>query len=142
VDLKTWTPFPYLDTDWRIDLPRLFRESGAFRPSIDVVRSDDRLMLTAELPGLTADDVEVSLDGDILSIRGEKSDETETEDAERYIAERTFGAFMRQIAVPSGVTADEVDATFEDGVLTVRVDLPEEKADEPKRIPVGTKNGS
>ncbi len=139
MDLKTWTPFPYLDTEWRIDLPRIVRESYAFRPSIDVARTDGELVVTAELPGMTAEDVDVSLDGEILTIAGEKTDEAKTEDDGRYVHERVFGAFRRQVSVPAGVTPDAVKATFENGVLTVRVELPEKETHEPHHIPVGTK---
>lgn len=142
MDLKTWTPFPYLDTEWHIDLPRLVREPYAFRPSIDVVKTDGQLVLTAELPGMTADDVDVALEGDILTVKGQKTDERETEGDDRYIRERTFGSFQRQITVPSGVTPDEIEANFDHGVLTVRIELPDEEALEPQRIPVGAKNGS
>lgn len=142
MDLKTWTPFPYIEGDWHIDLPRFFREPSAFRPSIDVVKEEGQIVLTAELAGMTAEDVEVSLDEDILIVKGEKSEESETEEADRVIRERTYGSFQRQIAVPAGVTADGIEAAFENGVLTVRVKLPEEKVTEPKRIPVGSKNGS
>jgi HSP20 family molecular chaperone IbpA len=53
MDLKTWTPLPYLDKEWRIEFPRFVREVGEFRPSMDVVRTDGQLVLTAELPGMS-----------------------------------------------------------------------------------------
>jgi HSP20 family protein len=139
MDLKTWTPLPYLDKEWRIEFPRFVREVGEFRPSMDVVRTDGQLVLTAELPGMSKDDVEVSLDGDILTIKGEKSDEREISEADRYVHERTFGSFQRRMTVPDGVTVDGIDADFENGVLTVQVALPEDMEVEPKRIPVGAK---
>jgi HSP20 family protein len=139
MDLKTWTPLPYPDKEWRIEFPRFVREVGEFRPSMDVVRTDGQLVLTAELPGMSKDDVEVSLDGDILTIKGEKSDEREISEADRYVHERTFGSFQRRMTVPDGVTVDGIDADFENGVLTVQVALPEDKEVEPKRIPVGAK---
>lgn len=139
MDLKMWTPFPYLDRDWHIDLPRLIREEG-FHPSVDVVNKDGRLVITAELPGMTADDVDVSLESDILTIKGEKSDEREVTEDDRYIHERTFGSFQRRIAVPDGVTPDSINAQFDNGVLTLEVKLPEAKEKEPQKIPVGTGN--
>lgn len=138
--LKEWRAFPYLDADWRFDFPRRAREVAVdFRPLIDVVRSEGELVLTVELPGLTPDDVDVSLDGDILTIKGEKSEEREVDEEDRYVRERLFGRFQRKITVPDGVTAEGINATFENGVLTVRVQLPEEKEIEPKRIPVSTR---
>lgn len=139
MELKVWSPFGELDKEWRFDFPRLLHESFEFRPSIDVVKDDDRLVLTAELPGMTPDDVDVSLDGDILTVKGEKSDEREITEDDRYVSERTFGAFTRRITVPDGVSPDSIDATFANGVLTVEVKLPEEKTAEPRRIPIGAK---
>lgn len=137
--LREWTPFPYLDSDWRLDFPRIVREAVDFRPSIDVVKVDGELVLTAELPGVTPDNVDVSLDGDILTIKGEKTDERGTDEEGRYVHERVFGRFQRKITIPDGVTADDVEATFENGVLKVRITLPEERTYEPQRIPVTAK---
>lgn len=138
MDLKLWAPFTDIDKDWHFDLPRLLGERFGFRPSMDVVKTDGRLVVTAELPGMSPDDVDVSLEGDILTIRGEKSEERKVSEEDRYMHERTFGSFQRRIAVPAGVSADSIEAKFENGVLTVEVSLPEEKTSESKRIPVRT----
>lgn len=138
MDLKMWTPFPYLERDWHLDFPRWIRETEAFRPSIDVVKKDGMLVITAELPGMATDDVDVSLEGDILTIKGEKSDEREVTEDDRYIHERTFGSFQRRITVPDGVTPNSISAKFDNGVLILEVKLPEEKELEPQKIPVGT----
>jgi HSP20 family protein len=137
VELKVWSPFADLEKEWRFDFPRLL--TTEFRPAIDVVRSENEIVLTAELPGLTPDDVDVSLDGDILTIKGEKSDEREISEDDRYVRERSFGSFTRRITVPEGVTAESIEANFDNGVLTVEVKLPEEKMIEPRHIPVGAK---
>lgn len=137
MELKMWTPFADLDKEWRFDFPRLL--TTEFRPAIDIVRSEDEIVLTVELPGMTPEDVDVSLDGDILTIKGEKTDEREVSEDDRYVHERAFGSFTRRIAVPEEVTADAVEANFENGVLTVTVALPEVKTIEPRRIPVETK---
>jgi HSP20 family protein len=137
VELKVWSPFADLEKEWRFDFPRLL--TTEFRPAIDVVRSENEIVLTAELPGMTPDDVDVSLDGDILTIKGEKSDEREISEDDRYVRERSFGSFTRRITVPEGVTAESIEANFDSGVLTVEVKLPEEKMIEPRHIPVGAK---
>jgi HSP20 family protein len=137
VELKVWSPFADLEKEWRFDFPRLL--TTEFRPAIDVVRSENEIVLTAELPGMTPDDVDVSLDGDILTIKGEKSDEREISEDDRYVRERSFGSFTRRITVPEGVTAESIEANFDNGVLTVEVKLPEEKMIEPRHIPVGAK---
>jgi HSP20 family protein len=137
VELKVWSPFADLEKEWRFDFPRFL--STEFRPAIDVVKTEDKIVMTAELPGMTPDDVHVSLDGDILTIKGEKTDEREVAEDDRYVRERTFGSFSRRITVPDGVTADAIEANYENGVLTVTVKLPEEEAVEPRHIPVGAK---
>lgn len=139
MELKTWMPFPYLDKEWGFEFPRLVRESVEFRPSMDVVKTDGKLVLTAELPGIAADDVDVSLDGDILTIKGEKTDERDISESDRFVHERTFGSFLRRMTMPDGVTPDDIEAGFENGVLTITVTIPEQKEAEPRRIPVGTK---
>ena len=139
MDLKVWAPFADFDREWRLDFPRLVREGAEFRPSIDVVRTNGQLVLTAELPGMAAEDVDVVLEGDILTVEGQKSDEREVSDEDHYIHERAFGSFRRRITVPEGVTADDVSADFAEGVLTVSVSIPDEKIEEPRRIPVGAK---
>jgi HSP20 family protein len=137
VELKVWSPFADLEKEWRFDFPRLL--TTEFRPAIDVVKTEDQIVLTAELPGMTPDDVDVSLDGDMLIIKGEKADEREITEDDRFVRERTFGSFTRRITVPDGVTADSIEATFDNGVLTVEVKLPAERTMEPRHIPVGAK---
>lgn len=137
MDLKIWNPFLDLEREWRLDSPRFFGEGLAgFRPTLDVVRGDGELTITAELPGMDPDDVEVTLDDTSLTISGEKSDEREVSDDDRYVCERTFGRFQRRIAMPEGVSADKIAANYDKGVLTVKVTLPEERAIEPRTIPV------
>lgn len=138
MDLKIWAPFDDVDKEWRFEIPRLLREASGFRPSMDVVKTDGHMVVTAELPGISSDDVEVSLDGDILTIKGEKHEEKEVSEDDRYIHERSYGSFQRRITVPDGISADAIEANFDNGVLTVEVALPEEKPAESKRIPVST----
>lgn len=138
MDLKIWAPFVDVDKEWRFEIPRLLREASGFRPSMDVVKTDGQMVVTAELPGISSDDVEVSLDGDILTIKGEKHEEKEVSEDDRYIHERSYGFFQRRITVPDGISADAIEASFDNGVLTVEVALPEEKPAESKRIPVST----
>jgi HSP20 family protein len=142
MELKLWSPLFDIDKEWRFDFPGIFHEAEGFRPSVDVVRTDGKLVMTAELPGIEPENVEVTLEGGVLTIKGEKSEETEIEEKNRYIHERSFGAFQRRIGVPDDVTAEDVAADFENGVLKVQINLPEEKTGEPHRIPVGVKAAS
>lgn len=139
MELRTWTPFFDLEKDWRFfDFPRMARELTGleFRPSIDVVREENGLVVTAELPGIEPDDIDVSLDNGILTIRGEKSEKKEISEDDRYLRERSYGRFLRRITLPEGIEADTMKATYDNGVLVIRVAVPEEKVDEPRHIPV------
>jgi HSP20 family protein len=142
MELKLWKPFFDLDREWRaFDLPRLTAEMTgfAFRPSIDLVKADGELVVTAELPGIDPEEVEVTLADDILTIKGEKTEEKETTEDDRYLHERSYGTFQRRIALPSGTSADKMTAHYDKGVLTVHVTLPEEAKPEAQKIPVQVK---
>jgi len=86
-------------------------------PSVEVVQSDKDIRVSAELPGLDEKDVEVLVDDDVLTIRGEKR--SETQDKERRFTERTYGRFERVIPLPFAVEEDKAEASFTNGVLTV-----------------------
>lgn len=103
-------------------------------PSADVSEHDDRITVRIELPGVRSEDVGVSIHGNLLTVSGEKKEEREDKGEGRYHSERRYGAFRRDIHLPSGVDTDKVEATCRDGVLTVT--LP--KADQAiaKRIEV------
>jgi HSP20 family protein len=145
MELKLWSPFFDLDKEWRLfDFPRIAREMTgiAFRPSVDLVKKDGELIVTVELPGIDPENVEVSLDDDILTIRGEKTEEREISEDDRYLHERSYGKFQRRIPLPDGISADKVSADYDKGVLTVSVTLPEEATPEPRHIPVEVKASS
>jgi len=101
-------------------------------PSVNVSETENAVRVTADLPGMDVEDVEVTLEGDALVITGEKVDEKEEKDEKRqwYRRERTSGAFRRVILLPSDVDFDHVEATFAKGVL--RVEMPR-IVDESKR---------
>lgn len=145
MELKTWTPFFDLEKDWRFfDFPRMARELTGleFRPSMDVVRDEGELVVTAELPGIESDDIDVSLDNGILTIKGEKSETKEISENDRYLRERSYGKFLRRITLPEEMDADTMKATYDNGVLVIRVAIPEERVDEPRHIPVEVNGGS
>jgi HSP20 family protein len=138
LELKLWSPFLDLEKEWHLDFPRFGREfvGAGFRPSIDVVKKDGELVVTAEIPGLVPDDIDITIEDDILTIKGEKAEEKEITEENRYVHERSYGAFQRRIPLPEGTSPDKMKATYDKGVLTVHVTLPEEKASEPRHIPV------
>ncbi len=139
MELKLWSPVFDIDKDWRFEFPRWLSEGTfEFRPSVDVVRHEGELVITAELPGMTVEDVDVTLEEDVLTIKGEKTEEKKIDEEDHYVHERTYGKFSRRIAMPSGVSADKIAADFDKGILTIKVTLPEEKKLEPHTIPVKT----
>ena len=102
------------------------RPAGLWTPRTNVTEADDRLTITAELPGLEAKDVDVSISGDMLTIKGEKRQEKEEKDENHHVVERTYGAFSRMVRLPAPVAADKIKASFKNGVLTVNLPKTEE----------------
>ncbi len=106
-------------------------------PSIEAVETDKDVRVSAELPGMDENDVEVLVDEDVLTIRGEKK--AETEDKERRVSERYYGRFERIIPLPFAVEQDKIAASFNNGVLTVTLPKSEKAQEKAKRIPVNAK---
>ncbi|HEX6947310.1 MAG TPA: Hsp20/alpha crystallin family protein [Acidimicrobiia bacterium] len=146
--LELWRPLidleKELNTFFRFPRVRFDDFEFPFRPSIDVAQADGQLIVTAELPGIDpGKDVEVTVDEDYLTIKGEKASETEVDEDNRYVRERRYGKFERRIPVPEGVTADDITAEYAKGVLTVKVALPKttETVEPAKKIEVKVKEG-
>lgn len=118
--LSRWTGMPMVHE----------RMVGTFSPSIDVQETDDEVRITAELPGLERKDVELSFEGNCLMLKGEKSEHKEHKEGMYFSRERYYGSFSRMIPIPCEVHADKIDATFKNGVLSVRMP----KTDEAKRL--------
>ena len=91
----------------------------SFSPKVDVKDTGKEVLVTAELPGLEEKDVEVSLNGDVLTISGEKKEEKEEKGEERYRLERSYGSFRRSFTLPCEIAADKASASFKKGVLSV-----------------------
>lgn len=134
---------PFRDiTSFRDDINRLFsRNFGeangtqTWAPAVDVFDTKDAVILKAELPGLTADDVDVEIDDNVLTVSGERTFADKVEDGHYYRLERSYGKFSRSLTLPQGIKADEVSANFANGILEVRVP----KADEvkPRKVAIG-----
>jgi HSP20 family protein len=90
-------------------------------PAIDVFQKDDVLKVHAELPGMKRENVEITIEGDALTISGEKSEASEVNEQDFYRRERSFGRFARRITLPAGAQKDKISAQFKDGVLEVEV---------------------
>lgn len=96
-------------------------QANIVAPRFEVSETDDSLIVEAELPGMDEKDIELTLQDDILTIQGEKKREEETKKKNCYISERSYGKFRRSLQLGSGVNADQVDASFKKGILTVTV---------------------
>lgn len=107
-----------------------------FVPDVDVYRTGDDLVISANLPGLRPEDVSVEMAPDAVTISGESKRESEYQDASIYRAERQYGCFCRAIALPDKVKDQEAKATFKDGILTVRAPVAEEAKREGRKIAV------
>ena len=108
--------------------------NGKVGLAVDVVENEDGYVVKASVPGINPDDVEITFEENVLTIKGEIADEN-TEEGENYhIRERRFGSFGRSVRFPVEVNADEVEAAYENGVLTLNVPKAEEV--KPKRIEI------
>lgn len=112
-------------------------EQITWAPAVDVFEKGDKLVVKAEVPGMKEDDIHVSVEGDMLTIRGEKKTESEVKNEDYYRCERSYGSFLRSVALPSTVDASKIEADYEDGVLEVT--LPKKPEVKPKKVAVKKK---
>ena len=106
-------------------------------PAVDVFDKKDAVVLKAELAGMDPDDIEIEVDDNVLTIKGERTLEEKVDEERYYRVERRFGSFQRSLALPQGVKADDIQAGYEDGILTVRV--PKAEEEKPQRIEIKAK---
>ena len=106
-------------------------------PAMDLVEQDDAFVLHADLPGMVDEDVHVEVDGDVLTISGERKAEHEAKKDGYVRVERSFGVFRRSLTLPDGVDPEHVAAKFERGVLEVRIPKPAERRPRKVAIAVG-----
>src|SRR6267142_5712596 len=101
---------------------------GAWVPLVDIYEEGDRIILRAEIPGASKDDIDVKVENGTITIRGEKKQEKEVDSETAYCIERFYGTFSRSFVLPTSIDAGKIKATYKDGVLEVVVP----KADEAK----------
>lgn len=121
--------FPFSD-----QLTREAESTAAWMPAVDVFETRDGLRIIAELPGVAPDQVKVSVEQGILTLRGEKQQHSEEQAEAVHRYERSYGAFQRSFQLPSSVDADRIDAKMEHGVLTIS--LPKAEKAKAKEIAV------
>lgn len=118
---------------WR----RLPLEERGWVPSIDVFEKEDKYVVKAELPGMKEEDIDVSVVGDTLTIKGERKAESEVKEEDYHCCERSYGSFFRSISLPSKVDAENIAASYEGGIL--EISLPKAAEVKPKKIAVSAK---
>lgn len=126
--------------DFFTSFPSIFSErkrgllEGEWAPNIDVAETDENVVVTAELPGVNQNEVEITVVNDVLTLKGEKKEEKEIKKENYHRVERSYGSFQRSISLPTGVQADKAKANYKDGVLTVTIPKIEEA--KPKSIKI------
>jgi len=108
-------------------------------PAMDLVETDDHFVLKADLPGLGPDDVNIEVEDNILTISGERKVEHETEREGFHRVERASGAFRRSLTLPEGVDLEDIAASFDNGVLEIRIPKPEER--KPRKVSISVGGG-
>lgn len=117
--------------------PLAFVRDGWSAPAIDVYQTDDEVVVKAALPGIKADEVQINVTGDVLTIKGEVKQEDEKKERSWHIREQRYGSFERSVALPTDVVADKAKADFENGILTIT--LPKAEDVKPRTITVKAK---
>lgn len=139
-----WNPFAELDRarremDWLFD--QALRQNGeeeslrgSWSPAMDIFEDKEKVLVTAELPGLTRDDIQLQIDNNVLTISGERTLDN-PEDRERYTRiERAYGRFARSFSLPNTIDSEKIEAKMENGVL--RLTLPKRAEAQPRQIPI------
>jgi HSP20 family protein len=149
--LVRWDPIRELDS-LQGDMNRLFDRffegrapnSGSRRwiPAMDLVETEDALVLRGDLPGMTEEDVDIEIKDNLLTVSGERKSENEEKGEGFHRVERAFGRFSRSLNLPQGIDPEKVEAKFDNGVLEVRIPKPAEAKPTRVQIGKGTVEGS
>lgn len=118
-----------------LPMERVF-EDIQFSPALDVNETDKEISISAELPGMKEDDIDVSLDNNILTISGEKRSEREEKGKDLYRMERRWGSFCRSVQLPRGLDVEKAEASYKNGVLNVVLPKTEEYQKSVRKIEV------
>ena len=140
MNLIRWNPFEEFDHLFKTRTPS-FSKGGAlvadWAPSVDIVENEKEFLIKAELPEVKREDVKVSIEDNVLTVRGERKFEGETKRENYHRVERSYGEFMRSFTLPNYVDASKVSADFKDGMLNVI--LPTRAESKPKQMEIAVK---
>lgn len=128
--LTRWDPFAEL-ADLRTRFDRMLGEIGeggerTWTPAIDVLRDDGNIVLRADIPGIKPEEVTIEVKDDVLTVSGQHEERREEQERDYMRRERRYGSFYRSMTLPAGVDPDAIEAHTHDGVLEVRIPLPQE----------------
>jgi len=139
MNLIKWTPMwdPFEEMDRSLDLP-MVRGLRAFVPAMDVYQDKDNVYIDTALPGIDPAKVEITVENDILTVKGATQKKSEVEDKNYYRKEVQSGSFYRSVALPTHVLGDKAKAEFSEGLLKITVPKAEEV--KPKTIKIEVKN--
>lgn len=144
MNIIRWTPFRDLVT--REKMNRIFEDAFTSRgeekdmaasnwtPSVDIHENESELVLSAEVPGIEDKDIEIEIENNTLSIKGERKIEKETKEENYHCIERSYGSFYRSFTLPTNVNQDNIKAEYDNGVL--RISLPKKPELKPKKVKV------
>jgi HSP20 family protein len=121
-----WSAFRELDRSWPV------ARRASFAPRFEVKETEDAYVISADLPGVKEEELELTVEDDLLTIAGSRKAEESKEGDSYYVCERHYGAFSRSFRLPEGIDSDKVEADLKDGVLSVNLAKPE--AAKPKKI--------
>lgn len=145
MDLTEWKPFREVSR-LRQEMDRLWDDffgpgrrglrplEVEWTPAVDIAETADKVVIKAEVPGIEAKEIDISLSGDVLTIKGEKKSEREEKKENYHLVERSYGSFSRSLRLPAAVNADKIEATYKQGVLTIT--CPKKEKVKPKAIQV------
>ncbi|MCP4317271.1 MAG: Hsp20/alpha crystallin family protein [Hyphomicrobiales bacterium] len=120
----------------RFDAEPLQTKNGMIIPKLDVSEKDDTVEITAELPGVKEEDIDVSITSNVLTLKGEKSVSKEEKEKDYSLVERSYGSFARSLPMAFDIDPDGVSAKFTNGILTITIKKPPEIAEKTKKIEV------
>jgi HSP20 family protein len=122
--MRNWTDFPAFGTS--LFRAPLVSETTEWLPAVELVEKDGEFLLTAEIPGMSKEDVQISVEDNVLTLKGEKKFEREEEKDRMHIREREYGTFLRSFTLPRNVEASKIKAEYHDGVVEIHMPKGEE----------------